>query len=107
RRVAEDYLVSFETNRYSVPCTLIGQTVEVARRSGRLVITHRGQRVAEHDELPGKHQLRVLPEHGPRASGRTRHRTTPDRSGDPAPSPEVEIRDLAVYETFSLSGVSA
>src|SRR5262245_17993374 len=75
RRVAEDYLVSFETNRYSVPCTLIGQTVEVARRSGRLVITHRGQRVAEHDELPGKHQLRVLPEHGPRASGRPRHRT--------------------------------
>jgi len=30
--VAEDYLVSFETNRYSVPFTLIGQPVEVLRR---------------------------------------------------------------------------
>jgi Integrase core domain len=108
RRVAEDYLVSFETNRYSVPCTLIGQTVEVVRRNGRLVITHRGQRVAEHDELPGKHLLRVLPEHGPRGSGRTSHRTTADRFGNPAaPSPEVEIRDLAVYETLGLAGVSA
>src|SRR5712664_1660782 len=35
RRVADDYLVSFETNRYSVPFTLIGHTVEVTRRGGR------------------------------------------------------------------------
>jgi hypothetical protein len=41
--------VSFETNRYSVPFTLIGHTVEVTRRGGRLHITHRGQRVAEHE----------------------------------------------------------
>ena len=108
RRVAEDYLVTFETNRYSVPCSLIGQTVEVVRRNRRLVISHRGQRVAEHDELPGKHQLRALPEHGPRASGRTGHRTTADRFGGTAdPSPEVEIRDLAIYETLGLAGVSA
>jgi hypothetical protein len=31
RRVVDDYLVNFETNRYSVPFTLIGQTVEVTR----------------------------------------------------------------------------
>ena len=31
RRVADEYLVSFETNRYSVPFTLIGQTVEVTK----------------------------------------------------------------------------
>ena len=36
RIVAEDYLVSFETNRYSVPFTLIGQPVEVLRRDGQL-----------------------------------------------------------------------
>ena len=66
--------MSFETNRYSVPFTLIGQTVEVARRAGRLHITHRGGLVAEHDELSGKHQLRVLPEHGPGAIARTARR---------------------------------
>src|SRR5438034_7107495 len=62
RIVAEDYLVSVDTNRYSVPFTLIGQTVEVRRRAGQLVIVHRGARVAAHPELPGRYQLRLLPE---------------------------------------------
>src|SRR5947209_5374386 len=42
RIVAEDYLVSVATNRYSVPFTLIGQPVEVLRRAGVLEIFHRG-----------------------------------------------------------------
>src|SRR5213592_2592266 len=58
RVVADDYLVSFETNRYSVPFTLIGQAVEVLRGAGRVAIFHRGTLVAEHPELPGKYQLR-------------------------------------------------
>src|SRR5206468_847364 len=102
RRVAEDYLVSFETNRYSVPFTLIGQTVEVARRSGRLHITHRGGLVAEHEELPGKHQLRIRPEHGPGAIARTARRIAsalPTARGRAA-LPEVEVRDLAIYEAL-------
>jgi hypothetical protein len=107
RRVAEDYLVAFETNRYSVPCTLIGQTVEVARRGGRLVISHRGQLVAEHDELTGKHQLRVLAEHGPRASARTSRHAPDGPLSARDPGPEVEIRDLAIYETLGVTGVSA
>ena len=110
RRVADDYLVSFETNRYSVPFTLIGQTVEVTRRGGRLHLTHRGQRVAEHDELPGKYQLRILPEHGPGAIARTARRvhSAPfaDRAGRGA-LPEVEIRDLEIYDTLSPTAVSA
>lgn len=108
RRVAEDYLISFETNRYSVPFTLIGQTVEVRRRGGHLIITHRGQRVAEHDELPGKHQVRVLPEHGPGASARTTRRAPiGPRGGAAHPGPDVEIRDLAIYETLGLTAVPA
>jgi transposase len=108
RRVADDYLVSFETNRYSVPFTLIGQTVEVLRRGGRLIITHRGQLVAEHDELTGKHQLRVLPEHGPGASARaTRHAASGPLSVARDPGPEVEIRDLAIYDTLGLTAVPA
>ena len=108
RRVAEDYLVSFETNRYSVPFTLIGQTVDVMRRGDRLLVTHRGQLVAEHEALPGKYQLRVLPEHGPGASRRTTRRLP---GGPPSaarePGVEVEIRDLAIYEALGLTAVSA
>src|SRR5262245_14570579 len=92
RRVAEDYLVSFETNRYSVPFTLIGQTVEVTRRGSRLQITHRGGLVAEHEELSGKYQLRVRPEHGPGAIARTVRRIASSLpTARRATLPDVEI----------------
>jgi transposase len=109
RRVADDYLVSFETNRYSVPFTLIGQTVEVARRGGRLHITHRGGLVAEHDELAGKYQLRVRPEHGPGAIARTARRipSTLSIGHGRGATPDVEIRDLAIYEALGAPAVTA
>ena len=109
RRVAEDYLVSFETNRYSVPFALIGQTVEVTRRGGRLQIAHRGVLVAEHDELTGKHQLRIRPEHGPGAIAPTARRLAaalPTARGALI-VPEVEIRDLAIYEALGATAVTA
>ena len=103
RVVAEDYLVSFETNRYSVPFTLIGQAVEVLRGAGRLLIFHRGTVVAEHPELSGKYQLRILPEHGPGAIARTARRVRSSRramGSASTPFAEVEVRDLAVYDTL-------
>ena len=102
RLVAGDYLVSVDTNRYSVPFPLIGQPVEVQRRNGTLRIVHRGALVAEHPEVHGKHQLRILPEHGPGASARTarhRHSTSPGARAAASP-PAVEIRDLAVYDAL-------
>lgn len=105
RIVATDYLVSFEANRYSVPFPLIGQTVEVHRRGTQLDITHRGTLVAEHEVLPGKYQVRILPEHGPGVLARTarQRRSTllgAGRASHPA-TPEVEIRDLAIYEALA------
>ncbi len=102
RIVAEDWLVSVDTNRYSVPFTLIGQPVEVQRRNGTLRILHRGAPVAEHPEVQGKYHLRILPEHGPGASARTarhRHSTAPGARTVASP-PVVEIRDLAVYDAL-------
>jgi hypothetical protein len=109
RRVAEDYLVSFEANRYSVPFTLIGQTVELTRRGSRLQITHRGSLVAEHEELTGKYQLRMRPEHGPGAIARTARRVASSlpTAGAPATLPEVEVRDLAIYEALCAAAVTA
>ncbi len=106
RIVADDYLVSFETNRYSVPFPLIGQPVEVLRRAGQLRIFHRGALVAEHPELVEKYQVRILPEHGPGAIARTarRVRSTIGDSARRAPRgvlSEVEIRDLATYEALT------
>jgi transposase len=110
RRVADDDLVSFETNRYSVPFTLIGQLVEVTRRSGRLHLTHRGRLVAEHEELLGKYHVRIRPEHGPGAIARTARRVHSSPGvGSPGRRalPEVEIRDLEIYDTLSATAVSA
>jgi transposase len=105
RVVAEDWLVSIDTNRYSVPWRLIGATVEVLRVGGNWQIRHRGELVAEHPVLPGRHALSVMPEHGPGAAtrnARTRYADTARLLGQAAEAAErfsvVEQRDLAVYE---------
>jgi hypothetical protein len=103
--VAEDWLVSIDTNRYSVPWRLIGATVEVLRVGGNWQIRHRGELVAEHPVLPGRHARSVMPEHGPGAAtrnARTRYADTANLLGPAADAAErfsvVEQRDLAVYE---------
>jgi hypothetical protein len=110
RRIGDDYLVSFETNRSSVPFTLIGQTIEVIRWSGCLHLTHRGPVVTEHEELLGKYLVRILPEYGPGAIARTARRVqsslVADRAGRRA-CPEVEIRDCEIYGMLSATAVSA
>jgi transposase len=103
RVVAEDWLVSIDANRYSVPFGLIGKTVQVVREGGHWIIRHRGVVVAEHAVLAGKAQLSVRPEHGPGAAARNARQ----RFGAPATvrsvdaTREVEVRDLAVYEQLS------
>lgn len=100
RVVATDYLVSVDTNRYSVPCTLIGQTVDVTRRNGEILIHHRGQLVATHPECAGRYQLQVLPDHGPgpvRRNARTRYSSPPPLHAAPDRFPMVEVRDLEAY----------
>ncbi len=101
RIVADDYLVSFESNRYSVPCGLIGKVVDVVPCGAELRFEHGGRAVAEHPRLAGKHQTRILPEHGPGPIARNaRQRHAPGCGTGPrwiGPA-EVEIRDLAVYE---------
>ncbi len=110
RVVATDFLVSLDTNRYSVPFRLIGRTVEVQRREGRVVIRYQGQVVADHAELPGQHQLRVLPEHGPGVVARTTrqpHLRAVERPTYAWTMPAVEVRDLAVYEACAQAGGAA
>lgn len=48
RVVADDWLVSIDGNRYSVPFSFIGKTVQVVCHGGPWVMRHRGAVVAEH-----------------------------------------------------------
>jgi len=105
RVVADDWLVSIDANRYSVPWRLIGKTVQVVRHGAAWQIRYRGSVVAEHEVLPGKYQLSIQPEHGPGAATRNVRRAfarpavTPRPDTTPRlPVSAVEIRDLAVYD---------
>ena len=101
RVVAEDWLVSIDSNRYSVPCRLIGKMVQVVRTGGAWQIRYRGELVAEHAVLAGRHQLSVHPEHGPGAAARNARQRFADVTGltpTPPALAEVEIRDLQIYE---------
>jgi len=106
RTVANDFLVTLETNRYSVPFTLIGQTVEVERRDGEVRILHHGRTVAVHPELSGRHQLRILPEHGPGVLTRCQRqrRSSVLPTLQPIATEDVEVRDLATYELLNAGG---
>jgi transposase len=107
RIVADDFLVSLDSNRYSVPFVLIGHTVEVERRDGQVRIHHRGRLVATHTELPGRHGLVVLPEHGPGPAVRNARLRRATASPPGAAAHEafaVEQRDLATYDALVAAG---
>jgi transposase len=112
RIVARDWLVSFRTNRYSVPFRLIGKSVEVQAREGMVQIYHAGHLVATHPLCTGQHELAIQPDHDPGAAARnarTRYANGPrTASADPL-ALEVEVRDLALYDTLAdgLAGISS
>ena len=104
RIVARDWLVSFRTNRYSVPFRLIGKPVEVEAREGLVRIYHAGRPVAEHRLCSGQHELVIRPEHGPGAVARNARSRYANGPHAPAPDPlalDVEVRDLALYDTLA------
>lgn len=100
RIVAQDWLVNFRTNRYSVPFRLIGQIVQVQARENRVRIFHHGQIVAEHAQCQAQHQLVIDPEHGPGAVARNTRSRYANRPNQPttARDIDVQVRDLALYD---------
>ena len=62
RRVHADACIELETNRYSVPWRLIGETVTVLV-SEQVCIVHAAQEVAEHVRLAGQRRASIQREH--------------------------------------------
>jgi len=101
RVVAEDWLVSIDANRYSVPYTLIGKTVQVIREGCQWVIRHRGQIVATHEIAPGRAQLRMDMAHSPMAARQSKADIGTRGNVELAGNIDVEVRDLVVYEQIA------
>lgn len=56
RKVQSDCAIDLDTNSYSVPWRLIGETVQVVVLAGRVIIRHAGQVVADHAVCNGRRQ---------------------------------------------------
>ncbi|MFZ2053177.1 MAG: IS21 family transposase [Candidatus Aminicenantales bacterium] len=96
RHVSKDCLVAFQTNRYSVPYRLAGKHVEVLTDGEMIKIYHSGELVSCHSRLEGSYQSSIDRSHywglfKPAAP------TVP-------PPDEVEVRDLAVYQSLLEGG---
>jgi transposase len=63
RRVQSDATVELDTNAYSVPWRLIGETVAVVVAGGRVSIRHHGGEVASHGETIGRRQRILVAAH--------------------------------------------
>jgi hypothetical protein len=96
RLVGKDCLLSYKTNRYSVPWQYANREVEVMLRAGNEIqVTHQGRVIALHGLQDGKFQISSSPDH--LAGILTQQHI-------PLPREEVEIRPLLEYVRFEMGG---
>lgn len=96
RRVQSDCCIEVDTNAYSVPWRLIGETVRAVIAGGRVRIEHGGQQVAVHPECAGRRQRLIEPAHFSGMSPVSLLRSAPPPRE--APRPATLLRPLAEYE---------
>jgi len=56
RKVRPDCAIDLDTNSYSVPWRLVGETVQVIMLAGRVIVRHAGEVVADHPVCEGRRQ---------------------------------------------------
>ena len=103
RRVQSDCSVEVDTNAYSVPWRLIGESVQVVVSNGRVHVLHAGQEVALHGEAAGRRQRVVEPAHFHGVVGCRPPMSGVANPAHPRPAPAIDalpalLRPLAEYE---------
>ena len=110
RRVQADCAIEIDSNAYSVPWRLIGETVQVVIAGGRVSIRHRGIEVAVHGETTGRRQRVVDLTHLAGIGRLTPSTPTQPGSDDRVPAPAVAepelLRPLSEYERAAGGGWS-
>ncbi|MCY1740857.1 IS21 family transposase [Ensifer sp. SL37] len=94
RKVQADCAIDLDTNSYSVPWRLIGESVQVVVLAGRVVIRHAGQVVADHSQCRGRRQRIVDRAHFVGVAGFE----GPVRKEAIEIAPAALLRPLAEYE---------
>lgn len=93
RKVRSDCAIDLDTNSYSVPWRLVGETVQVVVLGGRVIIRHAGNVVADHPQCEGRRQRVIDRGHLAGLVGASPARATIT----PMPPPAL-LRPLAEYE---------
>jgi transposase len=63
RKVSTDFRIDVDTNRYSVPPTFVGETLDVVIEADTLRVLHQDRIIAEHAVHSGRHQVVEDPGH--------------------------------------------
>lgn len=103
RTVAKDCLVTYRTNRYSVPARHVGKTVDLVANAEELKVFLSGELIAQHALREGRFQVASEKAHYAELFKRR------VRLPEPPPSlvvpwPDVEVRPLAIYEQLAAGG---
>jgi len=105
RRVHTDGCVEVDTNHYSVPWRLIGETVTVQIRDDQVRIRHAGTEIAQHLAVVGRRQRVVEPAHWVGIVGAPRGERPPTAAAPVPPSPAPALlRSLADDEVAAGGG---
>lgn len=106
RYVARDCMVTFETNRYSVPLRFVGKQVEVQSWNDRVLIYHQDQLIVSHPRCEGKHQNQINKEHYYGIFYREELPSIGMLHFDHGPlcQQHVQVRDLAFYQELLEGG---
>jgi transposase len=101
RQVGADCSVEVDTNAYSVPWRLLGESVQVQITRGRVRILHAGGEVALHDERTGlRRQRAVDPAHFEGVAG-FRSPVRREAALEAEPVAPTLLRPLAEYEQIA------
>jgi transposase len=103
RQVHADGCVEVDTNHYSVPWRLIGETVTVRIVDDRLRVTQAGREVAQHPVSTGRRQRVLDPAHLAGVVG-TPGGASPAAAAATAPPAPALLRPLAEYEAVAGGG---
>lgn len=108
RRVHTDGCVEVDTNHYSVPWRLIGETVTVQARDDQVCLRHAGTEIARHLAATGRRQRVLEPAHlagivGAPGAGRPPRAEAPALARSPHPAPAL-LRPSADYEAAAGGG---
>jgi transposase len=108
RKISRDCYVSYLGNKYSVPYRFAGRLSEIHVSEGKLQVLVDGEQVCEHEIIPGNCRVARNKEHFQGLLSEILKQNSQCRKTTQMPiklsEVEVEIRSLAIYDSFCEGG---